>query len=110
ELVEREIAAKEYSGVVTLVARNGRIVHFEAQGLMDSERAKPMTRDAVFRLASMSKVITAVAVLILVEDGKVRLADPVSRFVREYKELKVAVPDPGQKPGAADPQYSFVPA
>ena len=95
-LVEREIAAKEYSGVVTLVARDGHIVHFEAQGLTDIDSGKPMARDAIFRLASMSKVVTAVAVLVLVDEGKVRLTDPVSRFLPEFKDLKVAVTEAGE--------------
>jgi len=109
ELVEREIAAKEYSGVVTLVARDGHIVHFEAQGMADIESGKPMTRDSVFRLASMSKVVTAVAVLILVEEGKVRLTDPVERFLPEFKDLKVAVPDPGPGSGTV-PKVTRIPA
>lgn len=98
EMVERTISARDYSGAVTLVARNGHIVHFEAQGLMDVEGHKPMMKDSVFRLASMSKVVTAVAVLIIVEEGKVRLTDPVSRFIPEFKDMKVAVPDPDQRP------------
>ena len=110
EMVERTIAEHEYSGAVTLVARNGHIVHFEAQGLMDVEGHRPMMKDSVFRLASMSKVVTAVAVLILVEEGRVRLTDPVSRFIPEFKDMKVAVPDPGSTPGAVPPKYTLVPA
>ena len=109
-LVEREIAAKDYSGVVTLVARDGHIVHFEAQGLADIEGGKPMTKDAVFRLASMSKVVTAVAVLILVEEGKIRLTDPVEKFLPAFKNLQVAVPDPGPSAPGAPPRHTLVPA
>jgi CubicO group peptidase (beta-lactamase class C family) len=58
----------------------------------------------------MSKVVTAVAVLILVEEGRVRLTDPVSRFLPDFKDLKVAVPDPGPTPGAVLPKYTLVPA
>ncbi len=107
DLVEREIAAKQYSGVVTLVARNGRIVHFEAQGLSDIEAGKPMAKDSIFRLASMSKIVTTAALLILLDEGKVHLTDPVSRFLPEFKDLKVAVPNPA---GAGTPKYSLVPA
>jgi CubicO group peptidase (beta-lactamase class C family) len=109
DLVEREIAAKQYSGVVTLVARNGRIVHLEAQGLSDIEGGKPMAKDSVFRLASMSKIVTTASILILVDEGKVRLTDPVSRFLPEFKDLKVAVPDPNPA-GTGTPKYSLVPA
>src|SRR5688500_11121213 len=77
------VAAGDVAGVVTLVARRGRLAHFEAHGSMNIEAKRPMTRDAIFRLASMSKPITGVAVLMLVEEGKLRLRDPVSRFIPE---------------------------
>jgi len=90
------------SGAVTLVARKGRLAHLEAHGLMDLESNKPMPKDGIFRLASMSKPITGAAVMMLVEEGKVRLNDPVSRFIPEFKNLnKVAVPKPGPAAGAA---------
>jgi CubicO group peptidase (beta-lactamase class C family) len=100
DAVQRHIDAKELSGVVTLVARRGRIAHLEAQGVMDIESKKPMPKDGIFRLASMSKPITGAAVMMLVEEGKIRLNDPVSRFIPEFKNLnKVAVPKPGAQPG-----------
>jgi CubicO group peptidase (beta-lactamase class C family) len=90
ELIERTVAAGDFSGAVTLVARNGRIAHLEAQGLMNIESRKPMTTDAIFRIASMTKPLVAVGILMLVEQGKVHLADRVSQFIPEYKQLKVA--------------------
>jgi CubicO group peptidase (beta-lactamase class C family) len=102
DAVQRHIDAKELSGVVTLVARRGRVAHFEAQGLMDIESKKPMPKDGIFRLASMSKPITGAAVMMLIEEGKIRLSDPVSRFIPEFKNLnKVAVPKPGAQAGGA---------
>jgi CubicO group peptidase (beta-lactamase class C family) len=98
EAVQRHIESKDVSGAVTLVARRGRVVHFEAQGLMDIESKKPMARDSIFRLASMSKPITAVAVMMLIEEGKIRLTDRVSQFIPEFKNLKVAVAKPGAPP------------
>ena len=98
QAIMRHIDAGEISGAVTLVARRGRIVHFEAHGLMDLESKKPMAKDAIFRLASMSKPITSVAVMMLVEDGSIRLTDPVSKFIPEFKEMKVAMPAPGGLP------------
>src|SRR6185295_17343560 len=92
ELIDRRIAAGDISGAVTLVARRGRVVHFEAQGLANIDAKKPMSKDAVFRLASMSKPVTGVAIMMLVEEGKIRLTDPVSRYIPEFKGLKVAVP------------------
>ena len=100
EAVRRHVDSGALPGVVTLVARNGRIVHFEAQGVLDVETKKAMPKDGVFRLASMSKPITAVAVMMLVEEGKVRLSDPVSTFIPEFKQARVAVARPAA-PAAA---------
>ena len=92
EAIQRHIDAGEISGAVTLVARRGRMVHFEAHGVMDIESRRPMEKDAIFRIASMSKPITGVAVMMMLEEGKLRLNDPVSKFLPEFKDSKVAVP------------------
>jgi CubicO group peptidase (beta-lactamase class C family) len=92
EAIRRHVDTGEISGAVTLVARRGRLVHFEAHGLMDIESKRPMEKDAIFRIASMSKPITGVAVMMMMEEGKLRLNDPVSRFLPEFKTPKVAVP------------------
>jgi CubicO group peptidase (beta-lactamase class C family) len=113
EAVQRHLDTRDVAGVVTLVARKGRIAHFEARGLMDLDAKKPMPKDGLFRLASMSKPITGVAIMMLVEEGKVRLSDPVSRFIPEFKALdKVAVPKPGAAPPApgTEAQFDLVPA
>lgn len=118
QMVQRYIDAKEITGAVTIVARKGKVAHFEAQGLMDVEAGTPMRKDAIFRLASMSKPVTGVAILMLVEEGKVRLADPVSRFIPGFKDLQVAVAKPGPPGGAArgrgeappEPEIYTVPA
>ncbi len=109
-VIQLHIDAGEISGAVTLVARHGRIVHFEAHGLMDLESKKPMTKDAIFRLASMSKPVTAVAVMMLVEEGRIRLSDPVSRFIPEFKEMKVAMPRMAGPRAGRPPQIYAVPA
>jgi CubicO group peptidase (beta-lactamase class C family) len=101
EAVTRHIDAKAISGAVTMVVRNGRIAHHEAHGLIDIESNRPMPKDAIFRLASTTKPVTAVAVMMMVEEGKVRLTDPVSRFIPEFKSMKVAVPKPGFEAAAA---------
>jgi CubicO group peptidase (beta-lactamase class C family) len=96
EAVDRSIKAGNVAGAVTLVARRGKIAHFEAQGVMDVDTKKPMAKDNLFRLASMSKPLTGVAIMMLVEEGKIRLTDPVSRFIPEFANLnKVAVARPG---------------
>jgi CubicO group peptidase (beta-lactamase class C family) len=91
ELMQRHIAAKTFSGAVSLVARNGRIAYLETHGLMDLETKKPMQKDAIFRIMSMTKPVVGVATLMLVEDGKVRLTDPISKFIPELQGLSVTV-------------------
>src|SRR5690606_40576362 len=67
------------------------ISHLEAHGLMDIEAQKPMRTDAIFRMASMTKPIAATAVLMLVEEGKIKLNDPVAKFLPSFADQKVAV-------------------
>jgi CubicO group peptidase (beta-lactamase class C family) len=94
DLVQRHIAAGSFSGAVTLVARNGRIVYHEAYGLMDLESKKPMVKDGIFRIMSMTKPVIGVAVMMMMEEGKVRLQDPISKFIPEWRNMTVAVPMP----------------
>jgi CubicO group peptidase (beta-lactamase class C family) len=112
--IQRHIDAGDISGAVTLVGRKGRLAYLEAQGLMDLSSKKPMSTDTIFHLASMTKPIAGVAVLMLMEEGKLRLNDPVSKFIPELKTLTVAVPmEPGPGPAAAraaDPRFYTVPA
>jgi CubicO group peptidase (beta-lactamase class C family) len=115
EAVQRHIDAGAISGAVTAVARRGRVVHHQAHGLMDLESKKPMTPDAIFRIASMTKPITGVAVMMMVEEGKIRLNDPVSKFIPEFKDMKVAVPRDSITPRPAgqrgvEPDFYLVPA
>ena len=91
DVVQRAMDDQAISGAVTLVARRGKIAHFEAQGLMDIEDGTPMQQDTIFPIASMTKPITGVAVLMLVEEGRVRLTDPVSRFIPEFADPQMAV-------------------
>ena len=84
-LVERGEAA----GVVTLIARHGKIVHFESSGVLDLETLRPMRRDAVFRIASMTKPITAAAVMVLLEEGHFILDDPIAWFIPEFAATRV---------------------
>jgi CubicO group peptidase (beta-lactamase class C family) len=88
---QRHIDQGDISGAVTLVARHNRVAHFEALGLMDIAAQKPMQKDALFRLASMTKPITSAAVLMLYEEGRFQLDFPVSRFIPEFKNARVAV-------------------
>jgi len=116
ELMQRHITAGDFSGAVTLVARNGRVAHLEAQGLMDIESRKPMQKDAIFQIMSMTKPIVGTSIMMMVEEGKVRLTDPVSKFIPEFKDLKVAMPLQAAGAGGAgrgataEPRYYTVPA
>lgn len=101
EMMKRHIAAGEISGGVTLVARHGRIAHLEATGVTDVDTKKPMTKDAVFRIASMTKPVTGVAIMMMMEEGKLRITDPVSKYIPSFKDLKVAVAEP-KRAGAAN--------
>lgn len=118
QFIDRKMGAGEITGGVTLVARNGRIVHLKAQGVTDLDSKRPMQKDSIFRIASMSKPVAAVAVLMLVEEGRVRLDDPVSKYLPAYRQMKVAVtaprsPTPGAGPvagGPPAPNFYTVPA
>jgi CubicO group peptidase (beta-lactamase class C family) len=108
EVVESHIDSHDIAGAVTLVARKGRVAHLEAYGVMDLVSNKPMPKDGLFWIASMSKPITGVAILMLMEEGKVRLNDPVSKFIPEFRGIKVAVM-PERPAGAATPPNGTAP-
>ncbi len=93
------VGRQQVAGVVTVVLRAGKVVSFEPIGRMDVEKNAPMRKDTIFRMASMSKAITSVAAMILVEEGTLRLADPVSRFLPAFKQTSVAIPGSGARVG-----------
>jgi CubicO group peptidase (beta-lactamase class C family) len=99
--VQRSIDQNRIAGAVTLVARRGHIAWFKAQGMQDREALKPMPPDAIFRICSMSKAITSLAVMMLYEEGNFLLDDPVSKYIPEFKNPKVLV-----KPGSG-PSYTI---
>jgi CubicO group peptidase (beta-lactamase class C family) len=89
------------AGVTTLVARHGKVAYFDAYGVQDLETRKPIARDTIFRIASMTKPIAGVAMMMLWEQGKWSLDDPVARYIPEFAGLKVATPNgevPQSKP------------
>lgn len=81
-------------GVVTMVAKDGKVVHFEAAGKREVENGSPMKKDTIFRIYSMTKPITGVAMMMLLEQGKWQLNDPVSKYIPEFANLQVAKLDP----------------
>ena len=84
-LVQGYVDDGKFPGAITMIARRGKVVHFETYGNMDDEAAKPMSPDAIFRFASMTKPIASVAFMTLYEEGKFQLDDPVSKFIPEFK-------------------------
>ena len=99
--LKADVDAKKIPGAVLLVARHGKVVQYEAIGRVDPDKDAPMGRDGIFRIYSMSKPITTVAAMMLVEDGKLKLDDPVSKYIPSFGDVKVGVekPDPnGGKP------------
>ena len=79
----------QISGAVTLVAKDGRVAHLEAVGLADVEGNRPMQKDSMFCIASMTKPITATALMILEEEGRLALSDPVSRYIPAFEKVKL---------------------
>lgn len=104
-VIQGYIQRGEITGAVTAVARRGRLVHLEAQGVMDQDSKKPMKTDTIFRLASMTKPLASVAAMMLHEEGRFLLDDPVSKFLPEFKNMKVAVANrPNERAeGASEP-------
>ena len=88
-LQQRYIDPGKIAGALTLVARRGEIAHFSALGAMDAERGKPMRQDTIFRIYSMSKPITSVALMMLYEEGHFQLDQPVHDFIPSWSELSV---------------------
>lgn len=91
---QAKVNSGEVPGVILLVARDNKIAWFDAIGYRDREAKSPMTKDALFRMASMTKPITSLAIMMLAEEGKLKIADPVSRYLPELKDLKVGVEKP----------------
>ncbi len=88
---------KEVPGVVGLIARRGKVVYHKSFGHRDAEAGEPMSNDVIFRIASMTKPITSVAAMILWEEGRFQLRDPISKFLPEFSDMDIALPvEPGE--------------
>jgi CubicO group peptidase (beta-lactamase class C family) len=96
--MEAEIAAQHAAGVVTLVMQDGKILHHAATGLADREKQTPISRDSVFWIASMTKSISATTILTLVDDGKLSLDEPASKWLPELGQAKLANGNPPSRP------------
>ncbi len=90
-VMKRQIDAGTFPGAVTLVARRGEVVHYEAHGFLDTGTSKPMRKDSLFRLASMTKPIVSVVAVMLIERGDMALHEPISKWLPELANMKVEV-------------------
>lgn len=103
-LMQAAIAAGDYLGAVTLISRDGRIVDWRAHGHRDLAKSSSMSRDSIFRIYSMTKTVTSVAVLILMEEGKLALDDPVARFIPEFADIQVFAGGTAEAPQLRSPR------
>jgi CubicO group peptidase (beta-lactamase class C family) len=95
EALKAGIAKGDIPGATLLISRRGKVAYFEAMGSLDPEKKTPMTKEAIFRIYSMTKPITTVAAMMLFEEGKLALADPVAKYIPAFKEVKVGEEKPG---------------
>jgi CubicO group peptidase (beta-lactamase class C family) len=100
--LQTDVDKKVIPGAVVMVLRKGKIAYYEAFGYQDREKNIPMTRDSIFRIFSMTKPFTSLATMMLAEEGKIQLPLPVSRYLPEYKNLKVGVEKKDPATGKAE--------
>ncbi len=112
QMIQRHIDAGDITGAVTLVARHGQLAWVDAAGVMDLDTKQPVTRTSIFRMASMTKPVIGTAMMMMIEEGKVSVTDPVSKFIPEFKNIKVGVlQSPGGRgANAPAPKFYTVPA
>ncbi len=101
-LVTGWIGSNKLAGATVAVARHGQVAYFKAFGHRDREASSPMAEDTIFRIYSMSKAFTSAAVLMLMDEGRIGLEDPVSKYIPEFKGIQVAGPD-GNHPARREP-------
>jgi CubicO group peptidase (beta-lactamase class C family) len=90
EMLRANVAKSEIPGAVLLIARHGKVAYFESVGFLDPQSRAAMTKDAIFRIYSMSKAITSVAAMMLFEEGRFTLDEPVAKYLPQFEKLKVA--------------------
>src|SRR5216683_6044564 len=89
--IRDDVAKGVLPGAVLLVARHGKVALFEAVGMLDPETKAPMTKDAIFRIYSMSKPITTVAAMMLFEEARFSLDEPLAKYMPQFKDMKVGI-------------------
>ena len=108
-MIQRHIDAGDLAGAVTVVARRGKVAHLVSQGVMDLDSKRAMTPAVMFRIASMTKPVIGVSIMMLVEEGKLHLNDPVARYIPQFANMRVAVAKPATG-GSEGPSFYTVPA
>jgi CubicO group peptidase (beta-lactamase class C family) len=103
KVMQQYVDRGSFAGIVTLIARQGQVAYLQTFGWQDLETKRPMSTETIFRIYSMSKPITSTAAMLLCEEGRLRLADPVSLYIPEFKDARVMVARP-------DGNYDLVPA
>jgi CubicO group peptidase (beta-lactamase class C family) len=106
-VINEHVRRGELAGAVVYVSRAGRTAHFRAYGLQDIEAGRAMSTDAIFRVASFTKPVIAVAVMMLYEEGRFRLHDPVAKFIPAFEHARVAVPPNPQNPAVPGKSYAI---
>src|ERR1700712_5398307 len=106
DLIRREIAADKIPGGVLLIQQHGKPVYFESFGVRDPDTKAPMTPDSIFQVYSMTKAVTSVAAMMLVDEGKLSLDDPVQKYIPSFNDIKVGVDDSDE---AGQPPLRLVP-
>ena len=101
QIVREETSKGVVPGAVLLVARHGKIAYFESAGLLDPTTKDPMTKEAIFRIYSMSKPVTTVSAMMLFEEGKFALSDPIGKYLPQFRSMKVGVEKPDSGGGKA---------
>jgi CubicO group peptidase (beta-lactamase class C family) len=107
EVFNQEIKDQKIPGAVIMIARKGKVAYHEAFGAQDKSAERTMAKDSIFRIYSMTKALASVGAMILVEDGKVQLTDPVAKFLPEFKNVQVSTP---RSDGMGQLTYGLVPA
>lgn len=107
EVFNQEIKDQKIPGAVVMIARKGKVAYHEAFGAQDKSAERTMAKDSIFRIYSMTKALASVGAMILVEDGKVQLTDPVAKFLPEFKNVQVSTP---RSDGMGQLTYGLVPA
>ena len=105
--LQTEVDQGKFPGAIVMIARDGKLVYSEAVGQLDKAAGKPLTKDAIFRIYSMTKPLTSVGAMMLAEDGKIQLTDPISKYLPEFAKMGVSV---AQTDAAGSITYTVVPA